>query len=262
MAPEHDSVVQFLEDLIRDRLSGWPAQWEGYHWPGYTYEHTLRVRALALELAAREGADPEVVELACLLHDIRKDSGKGHAKIGAEEAEVILKGLGVKPKLCKRVCQAIALHSGDNKPDSPAESLCLGDADLIDSNFGLVATWRFITIRSGHDAALDETIAGMSSWLPKKDELLDWLLTRSGREIARQRSARMRVFCEQLMEEMTRPPEQRDGVIRAAGHFHNSRGEALLADQVTALEALCGEMSDQMLAVICRSLRREITGQH
>jgi uncharacterized protein len=262
MAPEHCSVVHSLEEQIHQKLSGWPAQWEGYHWPGYTYEHTLRVRDLAMELAAREGANLQVVELASLLHDIRKDAGKGHAQVGAEESEHILKKLGVRAKVRRRVCEAIALHSGDNKPDSPRESLCLGDADLIDSNFGLVATWRFITIRSGHDTALEDTIRGMSEWLPKKDDLLSWLLTRSGREIARQRSARMRVFCEQLLDELGRPPEHRNGVMKAAGHFHESRGSTLLTAQVRALEMLCEEAPQEPLSVICRSLRREMLGLH
>lgn len=186
---------------------------------------------------------------------------KAHAAQGAEEAERILKGLGVRADVRRRVCEAIALHSGDNKPDSPVESRCLGDADLIDSNFGLVATWRFITIRSGHGTPLEDTIRGMAEWLPKKDELLSWLLTRSGREIARQRAARMRVFCEQLMEEITRPPELRDGVILVAGHFHDSRGASLLAAQVDALETACGP-NEKLLSTICRSLRREILGQH
>ena len=44
-------LITDLENVVRDRLADWPSGWEGYHWPGYTYEHTLRVRALALRLA-------------------------------------------------------------------------------------------------------------------------------------------------------------------------------------------------------------------
>ena len=250
-----------LEDLVRERLAGWPAQWERYHWPGYTYEHTLRVRSLALALGEREGANLRIIEMASLLHDICKPVGRRHAQAGAEEAERVLRGLGVRATERRRVCEAIALHCGDNQPDSAPESRCLADADLIDGNFGLVATWRFITIRAGHGTSLEETIGAMSEWLPRKDQLLGWLLTPSGREIARQRSARMRLFCEQLMEEMRRPLPSRDGMVRVAGFFHDVRGGALLEEQVEALEGNGGG-ADGALAVICRSLRREIAGLH
>lgn len=99
------NIVPELERIIRDRLIGWPPDWEGYHWPGYTYEHTLRVRDLALTLAERERADPDVVLLAALLHDIRKDSGRDHAEVGANEAGRILKDLGVSDRISARVCE-------------------------------------------------------------------------------------------------------------------------------------------------------------
>jgi len=132
------SIIADLEKTVADRLADWPPQWEGFHWPGYTYEHTQRVRNLALRLAREEGADLEVVGLAALLHDIAKAAGKDHAQVGAEEAAKLLDGQ-VPADLRERVCHAIATHSGDNHADSPVENKVLGDADLIDSNFGLVA---------------------------------------------------------------------------------------------------------------------------
>ncbi|MCE5219161.1 HD domain-containing protein [bacterium] len=251
-----------LEVLLRERLGSWPSSWEGYHWPGYTYEHSLRVCDLALEIARRESADTDVVHLAALLHDIRKDSGRGHAETGAQEAAGILASLGVTGELRERVCNAIATHSGKNTPDGPVENRCLGDADLIDSNFGLVATWRFITIRSGHKASLPETVAAMREWLPKKDQLLALLLTRSGKEVARQRSARMRVFCEELMEEIARP-NSADGLVTVAGFIHEDCGQHLLREQIAGLEELCEEhQAPSLLPTVCRSLRDEIRGLH
>jgi uncharacterized protein len=262
MSQEIASVVSSLEVLLRERLGSWPSCWEGYHWPGYTYEHSLRVCDLALEIARREGADTDVVHLAALLHDIRKDSGKGHAETGAREAADILTCLGVKGELRERVCSAIATHSGNNTPDSPIENCCLGDADLIDSNFGLVATWRFITIRSGHQATLSDTVAAMGEWLPKKDQLLALLLTRSGKEIARQRSARMRVFCEELMDEIA-TPRQADGLVTVAGFIHEDCGRHLLCEQIAGLEELCEEhQAPSLLPTVCRSLRDEMRGLH
>lgn len=257
-----DEIIAALEQTVRARLINWPEGWEGYHWPGYTYEHTLRVRDLALELAARERADQQVVLLAALLHDIRKDSGKDHAQVGAEAAAEILADLGVNGSLQERVCHAIALHSGDNQPTSPSENLCLGDADLIDANFGVVAVWRFITIRAGHGHELPETIRAMEEWLPRKEVLLanPGMLTRSGREIARQRAARMQVFCEALIEAVRAGDGTGDAeLVALAEHFHAARGERLLADQLDSLEA---GSANGLAGIVCRSLRAEIAGKH
>jgi len=253
-----------IEQLVYQRLAFWPAAWEGYHWPGYTYEHTLRVRNLALALARREKADEGVVHLAALLHDIRKDTGKDHARVGAEEALAILDRCGVNGELRLRVCDAIARHAGDNTAASPVENLCLGDADLIDANFGLVAAWRFITIRAGHDAPLSEIIAGMADWLPKKDALLGGLHTRSGREIARQRAARMHAFCEELSAQAPPPPANGHyRLLDLASHMHGARGGCFLTDQVAFVEDLAlRRPCEPLVPTTCRSLRLEIAGVH
>jgi len=259
-----DQLITSLEALVGERLAQWPSQWEGYHWPGYTYEHTLRVRDLALVLAEREGAHANVVHLAALLHDICKSAGRDHARVGAEEARRILSSHGVEEALLEPVCSAIAHHAGDNTPTSPMENQCLGDADLIDANFGLVATWRFMTIRSGTDVPWPQTIAAMREWLPKKDALLDRLLTRAGREIARQRSARMRVFCEELLRQTSVGPNYPGfGLLEMVDHIHSDRGRHLLAEQVCQLEALAaGGRADAKVGVVCRSLRLEMAGLH
>ncbi len=257
-------ITRELEALVRDRLVDWPAGWEGYHWPGYTYEHTLRVRDLALVLAAREGADPDIVRLAALLHDIRKDAGREHAPVGAEESAQILADHGINGQVRSRVCDAIASHSGDNTPAGPPENLCLGDADLIDSNFGLVATWRFVTIRSGRDFQIYDTIAAMAEWLPQKNALLTGLLTRSGREIARQRAARMQVFCEQLMQDVQNAHRNGTfGLLDLVEHIHNDRGRHFLAEQLVEIEReTATRKADGMVKIVCRSLRAEISGLH
>ena len=85
-----DEIYAELHELVRERLENWPARREGYHWPGYTYDHTLRVVNLATQMARRVGADVEVVRFAALLHDIRKDAGREHAELGAAEVRTLL----------------------------------------------------------------------------------------------------------------------------------------------------------------------------
>lgn len=259
-------LVPHLEQLIQERLSNWPPQWEGFHWPGYTYEHTLRVRNLALHLGQSEGADPEVVEVAALLHDICKADGREHAHIGADESRLLLTSLNVDGSLVEQVCFAIDTHSGDNTTEHPAENRALGDADLIDANFGLVATWRFITIRAGRASTLEDTVSGMAEWLPKKDELMELLRTKSGLEVARERSATMHSFCREIVEvfasatcrvalvKHVADPGLRKLVEYMASDYHR----ASLQRQLPTLRA---QACDDRTCAVCARLEREMAGE-
>jgi uncharacterized protein len=248
-----------LETLAADRLAHWPSQWEGFHWPGYTWQHTLRVRNLALHLAAREGADEQVVALAALLHDLAKAEGKHHAQIGAEQAAQILAELGVDPDLTEAIRHAIDTHSGDNTHEHPAENRCLGDADLIDANFGLIATWRFISIRASRESTVPDTITAMADWLPKKDELIDLLRTQSGREVALERSATMHAFCERVAEQLNSEPESGFGILRLvdfiAANYERPVLETLLASVLAE-----SEVTDEVQEA-CRRLAAEAAGE-
>src|SRR5438552_15359422 len=62
---------------------------------GHDWWHVDRVRAMAVRLAGREHADPYVVELAALLHDISdyKLNGGDHER-GPRLAAAWIRGLG------------------------------------------------------------------------------------------------------------------------------------------------------------------------
>lgn len=251
------SELSRIESLIADRLANWPPQWEGFHWPGYTHEHTYRVRNLALALGEREGGDPAVIEPAALLHDICKAHGRDHARIGACEADGILREMGVAPGLHERIVEAIALHSGENTTEHPIENRVLGDADLIDANFGYVATWRFITIRAGRVSTLEDTIAGMIEWLPKKDELQALLLTDAGREVASERSRAMRAFCADIAAAFNGHAE-RPCLRSLIEHVAEDYERASLSAQLERLSALAA--GDAQAEAVCKRFADEIAG--
>jgi len=253
-------LITDLENVVRDRLADWPSGWEGYHWPGYTYEHTLRVRALALRLAREAGADEEVVELAALLHDIEKRVGKEHAAAGAIEAERLLGERGVEPSLIERVCSAIATHAGGNTPEHPMENQVLGDADLIDANFGLVAVWRFITIRAGHGSSLEETVGAMAEWLPRKDELMALLNTEPGKAVARERSAYMHGFCRELVAALAQD-RAGEGLREMLQFIAVNYERGSLKGQLPRLRELALEADDGNALAACERLEAEVGGE-
>lgn len=246
-----------LEDAIRDRLADWPKQWEGFHWPGYTYEHTFRVRTLAGTLAAREGADPAVVDVAALLHDICKPEGAEHAKVGAKEAARVLHHLHLPADFIEAVHHVIDTHSGDNTPSHPIENRVLGDADLIDANFGLVATWRFITIRAGRGSTLEDTVAGFADWLPRKDELMHLLRSDAGREVAAERSVTMHRFCQDVVAAYA--DGAHEPLQRVVEHIAWDYHRASLSGQLPRLTELAG--ADELAQAACRRLTAEVAGE-
>lgn len=259
-SPALRELIADLEALVRERLANWPSKWEGYHWPGYTYEHTMRVRNLALRLAREAGADERVVELAALLHDIEKPAGAEHAAAGAVEAARLLAERNVEPALAERVCHAIATHAGSNTPEHPLENRVLGDADLIDANFGLVATWRFITIRAGHQGAVEETVAAMPEWLPRKNELMGLLTSEVGLAVARERSARMHRFCADLARAMA-GGDSEDGLTRMVAHINAHYERGSLGEQLPELRELARAARDPVALSACDRLEAEASGK-
>lgn len=69
---DYHTLVRSLDELLRETFLLWDPGWVTFNWRGYTYDHTQRVRGLAVTLCCCEGGDETVTELAALLHDISK----------------------------------------------------------------------------------------------------------------------------------------------------------------------------------------------
>jgi uncharacterized protein len=127
-APEN--AIARTEAFIRERFAG-----EG---TGHDWWHVDRVRRMALRLAPAEGADPVLVELAALLHDVadHKFTGGDH-DAGPRAAAEWLAGLGVDGETIRRVAEVIAEVSfrgaGVATPAGTPESRVVQDADRLDA---------------------------------------------------------------------------------------------------------------------------------
>ncbi|MFZ5431644.1 MAG: HD domain-containing protein [Bacteroidota bacterium] len=121
-------LVDKTEKMVRERMSGM----EGSH----DYEHIDRVRKMALFLAAREGGDPFIVEMAALLHDLEdwKYSGDGKEKGITREW---LRRVGLSEDLAMKITRAIQEVSykgaGVPTPCSSIEGCVVQDADRLDA---------------------------------------------------------------------------------------------------------------------------------
>ena len=65
-------VLNELETLVNDTFTLWEHNRVGFQWRHYTWNHTMRVRAMGMELGKREGGDVKLLEVAGTLHDITK----------------------------------------------------------------------------------------------------------------------------------------------------------------------------------------------
>jgi putative nucleotidyltransferase with HDIG domain len=245
-------VIERLEQAVRDALAGWPAEWTGFHWPGYTLQHTLRVRRLARRLAEQEGAAPGTVAVAALLHDIAKAEGREHAERGAERARALLDGT-LPPERVEAVANTVAAHNCAG-PGDPAAWRVLSDADKIDSNYGLVAVARYFTIRGSRDHAIDEALDWVPEWDRRHVELFERLTSEAGRRCAEKRLAVMRAFCSAA---------ERPGPQRAVAQFF--LGDCARPDLEEQVERLAadgtpGAGPDALRPIVAR-LRREMAGE-
>ncbi len=68
----YGDVLNELETLVNDTFALWEHNRVGFQWRHYTWNHTLRVRAMSMALGEREGGDVKLLEVAGTLHDITK----------------------------------------------------------------------------------------------------------------------------------------------------------------------------------------------
>lgn len=136
-----DDVVARTEDYVRDLLGSEPT--------GHDWWHAERVRSLAKHIAAQEGADVFVVELAALLHDVADAKFTGSDETGPRAAREWLAALPVEPRMVESVADIIGRlsYKGALVPDEPlsAEGKCVQDADRLDAMgaIGIARTFAY-----------------------------------------------------------------------------------------------------------------------
>jgi len=186
----------------------------------HDWSHTERVYRLCLQLAARLGADPQVVGAAALLHDIgrrEQDESKGevcHAEAGARLARAILRDLGLDQELIGRVIHCIETHRfrGAKAPQT-LEAKVLFDADKLDS-IGAIGIGRAFQFAGEvgarlHNGGIDLDATRSYSredtayreFSVKLCKIKDRMLTAEGARMAEQRHRFMVDFFQRLDEE-------------------------------------------------------------
>jgi uncharacterized protein len=187
----------------------------------HAWDHTERVINNCLHIGKIENADLEILEIAAILHDIKKPEEmrkKGkicHAKEGAEEAKKILEEINFPKEKIKKICECIKSHRNKiNISPKSLEAKILFDADKLDA-IGAIGVARLFMFANSYGAKLHEKnldfekIESYSKddtayreFIMKTQYTKGKMLTKEGKRMAEERQAFMFEFFERLNKEV------------------------------------------------------------
>lgn len=189
----------------------------------HDFDHVERVLKMALRIGKKEGTDLEILSLAAILHDVKRndaDKNKGktdHAIIGADLAAEILRKYNYNEKTITAVQHCIAAHRYRStvKPKT-LEAKVLFDADKLDS-IGAIGIGRAFLFAGElkaklHNTRMSDTEILATKEFSKEDTAYREFLiklryiksrmkTREGRRLAKERHAFMVEFFKKMKQE-------------------------------------------------------------
>lgn len=197
------------------------AQWDGSADAAHDLGHIARVRANARRIAATEApVDAEALDIACILHDLvnlPKDATDRHlaSRLSADRAAEWLVRQGWPAARVEIVHHAIAAHSFSARitPSSP-EARILQDADRLEA-LGAIGLARMFAVSGAlgrglfdqddplaRNRSLDDRAFALDHLEVKLFRLAETMQTRTGGRIAQERTAVLRQFRDQLLQEI------------------------------------------------------------
>ncbi len=190
--PSELKIIEF----VRKKLSG-PNS--GAH----TFDHTMRVYTLSMQIGDGLPVSIRVLQAAALLHDVGRprefETGVSHSILSGEMSKPLLQELAYTESEIQHIMDAIRTHrfSEELEPNS-IEGKILSDADKLDA-MGAVGVFRAIAqgVAKGR---------GMSGFLEHADEKLlklkNLMYTDPGKHLAIKRHEVLQNFVDKLREEL------------------------------------------------------------
>ncbi len=210
-------IISRTEAFVKDTLEGAEA--------GHDWSHIERVLKNARTIAARENADPFIIELAALLHDIADSKfHNGNEELGPERSKRFLEGLDLPADVVNHVVNIVRnisfkneLDPGSEKTFDSIELRVLKDADRLDA-IGAIGVARAFHYggyknRSLYDPSIEPQVdqskeqykkgkaPTINHFYEKLLLLKDKMNTQTGREMAEERHAFMESFLERFYRE-------------------------------------------------------------
>ena len=215
MKPSEKELIRKTEQFVRKEAL--PAD------SGHDWEHTRRVRHLALQIHKREGkGDRLVIELAALLHDIADSKfHHGDENLGGRIATRFLEENGLDQRrtgMIREIIDQISFkHLAEPGTARSDEFMIVQDADRLDA-MGAIGIARAFSYggykgRRMHDPRIPVRTYKTSDEYKRSDaptinhfyekllKLKDRMNTETGRDIAEERHRFMELFLEHFLKE-------------------------------------------------------------
>ncbi|SFR00760.1 MULTISPECIES: HD domain-containing protein [unclassified Paenibacillus] len=201
-------IIQKAEPFVQQQLE--------HDHSGHDWWHIDRVRKLSLKIAAKEGADSFICELAALLHDVADEKLNNSKQAGLDKVEQWLLLHVSDPDVITHVMTIIATMSyngGQNPPMETLEGQVVQDADRLDAlgAIGIARTFMYAGSKGSmmhHPdkdfSQHDYRAAGKSAiyhFYEKLLKLKDLMNTAYARELAEVRHQWMEMYLEQFYRE-------------------------------------------------------------
>lgn len=170
----------------------------------YRWEHVNAVHTLAMRLARLTGADLEVVEAAAWLHDVAKEAGREHPRLGAAFVREFLPATDFPVEKIEQVARAIEEHMGlwREEPLALLESQVLWDADKL-AKLGLTAVFHWIGGDfAGTEPLTTETLIARGRQPDWQDKTVASMHTAPARRAAKTRLKAYRALWDELEAEL------------------------------------------------------------
>ena len=217
MTPWREACEKALRDFSdADSIRFWERAHDTPEGPkpifNYRFEHTTGVVKIARWLCPLVGADLEVVECACWLHDcvkrLKDPGGKDtHAQDASAEVPRILAGTDFPMGKVPAVQHAIERHVGLKlaKKLEPLETACLWDCDKL-SKIGAASLIHFGCISGAFQPiTTGDILERGEKWLELAEGIVQCFNTGPAQEEGRRRLAFIRNHYAQLRREWEEP---------------------------------------------------------